>query len=299
MKIVSLFLTLLLLVQGDQLKVLHEKTDARLRELVNGTKGVTGLVVVDLTSGERFAFNENQAFPQASAIKVTVLMEVYKQARAGKFKLTDLQWIDKQHQIGGTGVLKEIGDHTSQLSIHDMAVLMIVLSDNTATNILIDLVGMKNVNETLRDLGLNQTRLQRRMIDPSASARGNENLSTPAEAARVMEMLYRGQFVDRPTSDEILSILRKPKSGRIPSGLPSGVSVAFKPGDIAGVATDWAIVELKERPYIVIFMENYSLESEPTSVARDISRTAYDHFWRLGRATKYGTYLDDPSLLRE
>jgi beta-lactamase class A len=71
---------------------------------------------------------------------------------------------------------------------------MIVLSDNTAANMLIEIVGMENVNRTMTSLGLKQTRLQRKMLDTAASARGEENLSTPAEAARLMEILYRGGF---------------------------------------------------------------------------------------------------------
>jgi beta-lactamase class A len=190
-----------------------------------------------------------------------------------------------------------LGDHTSQLSIRDLGVLMIVLSDNTATNMLIDLVGMENVNKTLSSLGLTQTRLQRKMINSAASGRGEENLSTPAEAARLMEILYRGEFLNRQTCDDILNILEKPKSGSINSGLPSNIPVAFKPGGIAGVATEWAIVYLKERPYVVVVMENYAMGDEATTAMKEISRTLYDYFWRLGNATRYGTYVE-PGLIK-
>lgn len=148
-------------------------------------------------------------------------MEVYKQASEGKFKLTDWRWIDKQQQVGGSGVLQELGDHSSQLSLHDLGVLMIVLSDNTATNMLIDLVGMENVN----------------------------------------------------------------------------IPVAFKPGGIAGASTEGAIVYLKERPYVVVVMENYEMGDEATTAMKEVSRTLYDYFWRLGNATRYGTYVE-PALIK-
>jgi len=295
--IVWLLLATPVWAQQENWKLVRDKTEARLREIVGGTKGAMGLSALDLTSGERFSINENLVFPQGSAIKIPILMEVYKQANEGKFKLKDLRWVDKQHKVGGSGVLQEFGDHTSQLSIYDLCVLMIVLSDNTATNMLIDLVGMDNINQTMASLGLKQTRVQRKMIDIAASGRGHENLSTPAEATRIMEILYRGEFLNRAVCDEILEILKKPKRGGINAGLPSDIPVAFKPGGIAGVSTEWAIVYLKERPYVVVVMENYELGDEAAGAMKEISRTLYDYFWRLSRSTRYGTYVD-PMLIK-
>ncbi len=142
------------MTSADNLKLLKAKTEAQLRDLAGRSSGVTGLAVLDLTNGEQFGVNENCLFPQASAIKIPVLMEVYKQAARGTFKLTDTRRIEKQDKTTGSGVLAFLGDGTVQMNLHDLCVLMIVLSDNTATNILIDLVGMAAVNETLDSLGL-------------------------------------------------------------------------------------------------------------------------------------------------
>lgn len=81
---------------------------------------------------------------------------------------------------------------------------MITLSDNSATNTLIDLVGMQAINSTMQTLGFLNTRVQRKMIDVQASRRGDENISTPAEAAKILNLLYQGKFIDKPTSDGIL-----------------------------------------------------------------------------------------------
>lgn len=281
-------------VRQENWDVVRSKTEVRLHEIVDHVRGVMGLAAVDLTSGERFSINENFVFPQGSAIKIPVLMEVYKQAAEGKFRLTDRRPVDRAHQVGGSGVLQHLGDGTSQLSIRDLAVLMVLVSDNTATNILIDLVGMENINRTMKSLGLEQTKVQRRMIDPAASARGDENLSTPAEAARIMEILYKGEFLNREACDDMLSILRIPKSGGINSGLPARVPVAFKPGGIAGVSTEWAIVYLEHRPYVVTVMENYEIEGEASGAMKEISRALYDYYRRLGVSTRYGTYVERP-----
>ena len=262
-----------------------------LREITARTRGVMGFSVVDLTSGARFGCNENNVFPQASAIKIPVLMEVYKQAGEGKFKLTDTRRIAKADMTGGSGILWELGDGTAQMNLHDLCVLMIVLSDNTATNLLIDLVGIANVNKTLESLGLVHTRLQRRMMDMPAAERGDENLATPAEAARIMELLYRGEFISRAVCDEILAILKKPKQTAIGSGLPGGVEVAGKPGGIAGVKTEWAVVLLKKRPYILAIMENYGMGLEAADTFKDISQALHDYFLRLSQATAHGVYI--------
>ena len=283
-----------LLAQEENWDVIREKTNARLEEIASGTRGAAGVVVFDLTSGDRFGANDDFVFPQGSAIKIPILMEVYKQAGEGRFRLTDKLEVSSIHQVGGSGVLKELGDSTSELAIRDLAVLMVLVSDNTATNMLIDLVGMENVNRTMQSLGLEKTRLRRRMIDQDASLRGDENTSTPAEAARIMEMLYEGEFLGPDESDAILSILRKPKRGGVNSVLPGNIPVPFKPGGIAGVSTEWAIVELSERPYIVVVMENFGLDNEASELIAEISRTAYEYFSRIGRATRFGTYVNRP-----
>jgi beta-lactamase class A len=278
----------------ENTQLLRKKTESRLQEIVNRTRGVMGLSVLDLTTNERIDVNADLAFPQASAIKIPVLMEVYQQAQAGKFNLTEARRIEKQDKTGGSGILFELGDGTVQMTIHDLCILMILVSDNTATNMLIDLVGIPNVNQTLLTLGIKNTRLQRRMMDSAASLRGDENLSTPADGVRLMELLHKGEFINRAVCDDILSILKKPKQTNLAAGLPEGTSIATKPGNISGVATEWAIVYLKHRPYIVAIMENYGIEQDASSAMKEISKTLYEYFSRLGHATKYGAYVAPP-----
>ena len=131
-------------------------------------------------------------------------------------------------------------------------------------------------------------------METSASWSGEETNSTPADAARNRELLFKGQFITRHICDEIIAILKKTKLGSIKSGVPADVVVAFKPGSISGVTTEWVIVYLKDRPYIVVVMENYGLEDDATTAMKEISRTLYDHFSRLARATPHGTYVEKP-----
>lgn len=278
--------------------LIRQNVEKQIRETIEKSSALTGFAAIDLTSGETLTFNENMIFPQASAIKIPVLMEVYKQANEGKFALTDLKTIETSGFVGGSGIIQAMADPVS-LSIRNLCILMMTLSDNTATNVLIDLVGMKNINATQAGLGQKNTKVQRRMIDAAASGRGDENISTPSEAAKILEILYKGRFVNKTVSEDILSILKKGvrAGSRMAVPIPEKVPVAYKPGALSGVSTEWAIVYLAERPYAVAFMETYKVAGESSGVMESVSKILYYYFWRLGNGTKYGTYTD-PSLIK-
>jgi beta-lactamase class A len=170
---------------------------------------------------------------------------------------------------------------------------MICLSDNSATNTLIDLVGMENINKSMRNLGFENTVVQRKMIDQQASLRNQENLSTPAEAARIIKLLHDGNFINKQISEEILSILKKNplENSEIAKGLPSGISMAFKPGGLGGVSTEWAIVYLSNKPYAIAVMENYKLATNSLNSIPLISKRVYEYFSMM-KATDYGVIFD-------
>ncbi|WP_266202674.1 serine hydrolase [Pontibacter kalidii] len=286
------------MAQNSAQKVLRQQTEEQLKDIVSRSPAVTGLVAVDLTSGDTFSFNPDVVFPQASAIKIPILMNVYQQAHEGRFSLSDIKKVSPADVVGGTGILKDLKTIPST-SIYDLGVLMITLSDNTATNSLIDLVSMKEVNAMLRSLGAKQTLVQRKMINAAASGRGEENLSTPADAARILQLFYKGEFIDKATSEEIMSILKRTdrQTSRLAAGLPEAVPIAFKPGVLNGVSTEWALVLLPERPYAVAVMESYKVKGQSEDTVEQLSEVLYRYFWRMGNATRYGTYVD-PKLIK-
>jgi beta-lactamase class A len=259
-----------------------QQMQAKLQAIADGVDGTFALVVEDLAGEHRFAVNADRQFTQASCIKTPILLEVLKQAHEGRLSLADRHWIDKSNKTAGSGILFELGDHTVELSVEDLCVLMIVLSDNTATNMLIDQVGMENVTATMASLGCHKTVLRRRMMDTAAAARGEENLSTPADAACILRLLHEGKFVNREVSDQALAILRKPKSGAIRSTVPLSVPVPFKPGELPGLLTEWALVELPERPYIVVVMGTYnpkmSTDDALDAAMKQVGKEAYKFF---------------------
>lgn len=279
--------------QSSARDILKQKTEKDLQTIITSSSALTGFMAIDLTSGESIGINEEITFTQASAIKIPILMEVYKQAHEKKFALTDLRPLLPSNTVAGSGILNVMVDPVN-LSIRNLCVLMIGLSDNSATNTLIELVGMKNVTNTMNSLGFSNTRLQRRMIDQSASLRNEENISTPAEAVGIMKLLFDGKFIDKSTSDQILSILQKNpiENSKLAVSLPENVKLAFKPGGMGGVSTEWAIVYLSNRPYALAIMENYKTPITPLDIISSLSRRIYDYFSMM-KATKYGVLIEN------
>ncbi len=274
--------------QDAHLQILRTKFQKSLGEIVDGYEGVAGLHVLDLSSGDRFAVADDMVFPQASAIKVMILLELFRRAESEPELLSERVTLSDAVRTGGSGVLHHLTDGGSELSLEDYAIYMIVYSDNTATNVLIDVLGMEAINALARDLGAPDTRLQRKMIRPEESARGNENLSTPRDAARVMERIATCELpLTAERCARVRTILEIPKGGPVRAPVPGSVPIAFKPGGITGVATVWALVDVPDRPYVLSVMSNYG--GNGGAVIEAVSAAAYDYFSRLSGITEYGT----------
>lgn len=270
---------------------LNAKFSQKLRGIVETSDAVVGVAIKNLATGEKFFVNENEVFPQASAIKIHILAEIYHQAEQGKFHLSDVLPLPPDVRVGGDGVLNELSESSVSMTIRDYAVLMIVLSDNTATNLLIKQVGMDNVNKFLQSQGAVKTKLQRVMMDVKAATEGRENIGTPKDVLMILEKLYRGEVVSRKASQDMLSLLQKPKSkdGPIKDGLPAEVTVANKEGEIEGVRCDVGIVNLSKTPYIICVMTKLLVhDSDGPRIITDISRLTYQYFERKANSNQFG-----------
>jgi beta-lactamase class A len=265
------------------------KLAKQLQQMAADFDGVLGIAVKDLGSGETFFANADTVFPQASSIKIPILLELFRQAQVGTLKLDERVDVKKSQMAAGSGVLLRFSDGGSALSLRDLAVLMIVLSDNTATNILIDRVGMQNVNDNLRRLGLSQTRLQRIMLDTEAQRASRENLSTPREMVMLLELLDAGKTLDPKHTQAALEILKYSKNTALRRSLPPGVALASKPGGIGGVACESGIVYLAGKPYAISVMTTFDKDSDAADNAiTDVSRRVYSYFERLARSNSLG-----------
>jgi len=268
--------------QGSPSGELKTKLERRLADIAGSVDGVVGYEIVYLASGDRFAHLERETFPTASTIKLTLVYELFKQVEEGRIRLDETLALDRAKAVGGTGVLVEMG--TPVLSIRDYAVLMVTLSDNTATNVLIDRLGMDNVARRMQALGLNGTKLRRHMMDTAAARRGDENVSTPDELVRLLQAMLGGDHGGEGRGmPDAIALLKKPKESRLRRGLPPDVATADKPGELDGVRVDAGVVYAKNRPYIFCVMTTFLHDDAAGErTIEQLSRVAYEYFSRLG-----------------
>ena len=285
---VMLCLASLATAQNLPFVLLEDKTLARIKAFDDAWDGVLGMAAIDLTTHRMFSYHGNVLFPQASSIKIPIMIEMFRQVRAGKLKLTEVFEITDQYLVGGSGKYQEALRKGKPLrkTWQEIMEAMIIWSDNVATNVCIDRVGMANVNLTLKKLGLVQTRLQRKMIDGEAVRRNDENISTPVEMARLAQMIYEGKVIDRAACDAMIEILSKVKAG-MRAAVPEAYRVAAKPGGVTAVSCETGIIFLDKRPFAVSVMSTYN-GPEAGRPARAITEIVFDHFERLAHSNAYG-----------
>ncbi len=283
-----LFLSLSFLYSEKE-ELLRLKVKRKVEEISQRLDGIMGLAVKDLERGETFFLNENEIFPQASSIKIAILLEAFKQVEEGKLNLDEFVELKDETKTGGSGILQYLGKPSLSISIKDLCTLMIVLSDNTATNILIDRIGMDSVNKRMESIGLKRTRLNRKMMDSRAVIEGKENLSTPMEMMSLLEKIWKGDLIKEPLKAEIIRTLSIPKDSYLKRGIKENVPLASKPGSLPGVRCESGIVILKERPYIICVMTTFLKNDEDgESVISEISKVFYEYFSKLESSNAFG-----------
>jgi len=280
--------------QGRFQAVLDAKLAAAVHEVETSLDGVLGVALKDLKTGQTLLINEREVFPQASSIKIAVLLETFKQAEEGRLKLDEFVALEESRKVEGSGILIHLGRPSLSLSIRDLAVLMVVLSDNTATNLLIDKVGLEAVNKRLDALGLAKTRLRRKMMDLQAAAEGRENVSTPLEMMTLLEKIWKGSALGEPYRKDLLAILAIPKDSPLRAGVPEGIEVAEKPGELEAVRCDSGIVMLTGKPYVLSVMTTYlKHDADGNPAIAKVSRIVYEHLARLARSSEIGRVVSD------
>src|SRR5437870_6016417 len=215
-------------------QVLWQKLEASIAEVERNLDGVLGVAIEDLTTGQKYLLHADEVFPQASSIKIAVLAELYHQAQQGKLKLTDLYTVQSSDLVQDSDIMGGLTPGVTKITLRDLATMMVAVSDNSATNVLIDRVGMENVNAFLESLGLTHTRLRRKMMDLKAASEGRENVSTPREVMTLLEQLYRGKVLNQTLTNDFFTMLSTHKDSWIPRDLPEGLKIANKPGSLEG-----------------------------------------------------------------
>ena len=216
--------------------------------------GDTGVYVKNLVTGETFMRGEDVPVVAASVIKIPVMIEAFRAARDGELSLDEIHALRDEERMPSCGTLKAM--HTGiEMTLLDLTKLMIIVSDNSATNIMISRVGIENVNRTLRALGCEQTTLRRLLFDAEASRRGVANHITAREMGEVLEGLWRGEVVSKEASAQMMDILLDQRlNGKLPFFIDSmSIDVAHKTGEDDGISHDVGVIFAKE-PLVVCFV---------------------------------------------
>lgn len=276
--------------KNEKPQLLLQKLQANIRDIDHSLDGVLGVAVLDLTSGETFFYNADEIYPTASSIKIAVLTELYRQNQSGSgAKLSDPYVVRKEDLVPDSDIMGGLTPGVTRITNRDLATMVVAVSDNSATNVLIDRVGMDNVNRMLDSLGLHNTRLRRKMMDVNAAREGRENIATPRELMQLLEAIYRAKVVNKQTADDLLAMLSTHKDSAFRRGLPDYVRAADKPGELEAVRNDSGIIYAQNRPFVLSVMTTYLRnEKDGEQAIANIARAAWEMFDRIGRASEYG-----------
>ena len=230
----------------------------------------------DLTTGETFGWREEFVHSSASIIKIYLMAFLFRKFRNGELDPKEIVTLRPEQIAPSAGVLSYLLD-CRKLSVRDLIELMIIVSDNSATNVLIDLAGKEALNAFLqKELGLKATRLRRRMMDLDAITRGEDNTTSAMEAGIILERLYRGTLISPEASREMLRVLKNQQdSSLIPWYLDEKLpehTIAHKTGGLDHVVHDAALVDLPDRPYVLCFFGSGVSVPDYSRLIQDASR---------------------------
>ena len=229
----------------------------------------------DLITGEVCAYQADIPVAAASVIKIPILIEAFRQARDGLARMDEEFSIRPEQKMPSCGALTYLHDGL-RVTLRDLCVLMIILSDNSATNILIDRLGIDSVNSCMRMLGLRASALNRKLFDQEAQSRGVQNYITAREMGLVLEKMWRGQCVGETEDAEMLSILADQRlNGKMPFFLHGeGVEIAHKTGEDDGITHDVGIVYAKH-PLVLCFTSEHTDVPVFERLMQDAARDFY------------------------
>ncbi|MBZ5535112.1 MAG: class A beta-lactamase-related serine hydrolase [Acidobacteriia bacterium] len=295
---------LLLFAPGGQWDYARTSTPdprVQIQQIISAFKGNVALAAKNLRTGELIEINAHQEVQTASVIKLPIMVEAFYQAREGRTPLDSLLLLDKENVVQGSGILQDLSEGLI-LPLQDALTLMIVLSDNTATNMVIDSVGLDAVNSRMKNLGLVHTRLFKKVFLPPPKPSEDQKkfglgVTTPAEMLRLLELLARGDLVDKASSEAMISILKKQRDrDQIPryisydnlEGTARGIQVANKTGALDHVRNDVGLVFSPRGTYLMaIFAWNskdarWTPDNAATLTIAELARVLFEHFENAG-----------------
>lgn len=272
---------------------MNTQAPASIRRIAQHFGGRLGVAARDLASGHVICLNGDEAFPTASMAKIPVLLELFRRYESGQLSLAEMTPLRKQDKVGGSGVIAYMD--TVRLSLHDLAVLMMSVSDNTATNVLMDRLGIRAINQAMRAAGMTDSHLYRKikMRLPKQPKYPFFATGTPRDYMQLMVNLYEGRLLNRRNTRAVLDLMRvQSYMGTLwrrlefaPEGDPDEW-VASKNGYSSGTRTEAGIVHTRQGAYAICVMgkdirdRSWTPDNEGTLAIARVSKAVHDEFYR-------------------
>lgn len=243
---------------------------------VTALPGHVGLYIDPLDGGEIIAYQADEPIEAASVIKLTVMAEAFRQREAGTLDFAAPVTIRPEDKLPSCGALTYLHDGLT-VQWGDLVTLMIILSDNTATNLLIDRLGIEAINGMIDRLGLTGTRLRRKLFQPELAAQGIINTVTARDMGALLKMILRGKVVGEAASREMMTLLYQQRlNGKLPFYLHGeGIRVAHKTGEDDGLTHDVGYIAAA-RPCIVCFLSERTNVPKAERAMQEIAALAAD-----------------------
>jgi beta-lactamase class A len=268
-----------------------EGLEARLAPLAKAHKGKVAIAVKHLGSGETYFLNADEPMPTASLIKLAVMAEVYQQVAEGRVKLSDMVTLHDADKVPGSGILTYHFSDGATFPLRDAVRLMIVFSDNTATNLVLDKIGLRSTADRMEAWGFPNTKIHAKSfrrdtsVFPERSKRFGLGSTTAREMIGLLEKLHEGKLVSAEASKAMLEDLKKcDDKDKFTHLLPPKTVVAHKTGSVEDARTDAGIIYLPGGPVAVCVLTagNEDHRWEPDNAGNvfcaKVAKEVYDYF---------------------
>ena len=263
----------------------------RIQPLIDAHDGDVAVAITQLDTGESFAHNADKPMPTASLIKFPLMVATYQAIEDGKLDLQRQITLKKEDQVPGSGILTTHFSPGTELSLHDAIHLMIVFSDNTATNLVVDQVGLPVTAKLMETLGCSDTKLHSKVyrgdttIFPKRSKKFGLGSTSAADMIRLLGLLHKGELVSKTASEQMLEHLYKCEAKDMcQRDLPPGTKFAQKSGSVSAVRTNAGIIDSPGGPIAICVLtannedQRWTNDNAAQVLGGKIAREAYDYF---------------------
>lgn len=257
------------------------KLERTIQELAASVDG-RAAVFIEWEEGHVY-LNEQEAFPSASLIKIPIMIEALRQAQEGKSDLDAKAGISSKERVGGMGVLAHLSP-SIQISLGDLVSLMISISDNTATNLVINEVTMEAVNQLAAGLGCQQTVLARKMMDTEAVKQGRDNYTSARDIGLFLKEIVTGNTLDSVRKEAAFQMMRQQQfHTKLPAHfinqMPPDCLFAHKTGELTGIEHDAGILKMKdEYVYMAVLTSGLSDSAAGREFIAQVGKAVFDTF---------------------